>query len=138
MSRHAAPPSGSTSAGFGVLGIASPWKGLGSSRRGSTCIPPPRLISRPNRAAVKELVLPRSQVPLACRAVAGLEGRSQAVLHRNGCVRKTFASSFAAVKKRSVCAQLKLQVVSARASWLWVGEFSALRILTSHPRRALP
>ncbi|NXX96744.1 MY18B protein, partial [Centropus bengalensis] len=62
--------------------------------------------------AVKELVLPRSRVPLACRAVAGLEGRSQAVLHRNGCVRKTFASSFAAVKKRSVCAQLKLQVDS--------------------------
>ncbi|NXL45527.1 MY18B protein, partial [Podilymbus podiceps] len=60
--------------------------------------------------AVKELVLLRSQAPLACRAVAGLEGRSQAVLHRNGCVRKTFASSFAAVKKRSVCAQLKLQV----------------------------
>ncbi|NWH77246.1 MY18B protein, partial [Piaya cayana] len=61
-------------------------------------------------AAVKELVSPRSRVPLACRAVAGLEGRSQAALHRNGCVRKTFASSFAAVKKRSVCAQLKLQV----------------------------
>ncbi|NWH49290.1 MY18B protein, partial [Fregata magnificens] len=59
--------------------------------------------------AVKELVLPRSRAPLACRAVAGLEGHSQAVLHRNGCVRKTFASSFAAVKKRSVCAQLKLQ-----------------------------
>ncbi|NXC67833.1 MY18B protein, partial [Anhinga anhinga] len=59
--------------------------------------------------AVKELVLPRSRAPLACRAVAGLEGRSQAALHRNGCVRKTFASSFAAVKKRSVCAQLKLQ-----------------------------
>ncbi|XP_074966844.1 unconventional myosin-XVIIIb [Phalacrocorax aristotelis] len=59
--------------------------------------------------AVKELVLLRSQAPLPCRAVAGLEGRSQAALHRNGCVRKTFASSFAAVKKRSVCAQLKLQ-----------------------------
>ncbi|NXT80674.1 MY18B protein, partial [Zapornia atra] len=59
--------------------------------------------------AVKQLVLPRSRVPLACRAVAGLEGRSQAALHRLGCVRKTFASSLAAVKKRSVCAQLKLQ-----------------------------
>uniref|UniRef100_A0A8C8BMG9 Myosin XVIIIB n=1 Tax=Otus sunia TaxID=257818 RepID=A0A8C8BMG9_9STRI len=57
----------------------------------------------------KELVLPRSGAPLACRAVAGLEGRSQAALHRNACVRKTFASSLAAVKK-SVCAQLKLQV----------------------------
>uniref|UniRef100_A0A663MW64 Myosin XVIIIB n=1 Tax=Athene cunicularia TaxID=194338 RepID=A0A663MW64_ATHCN len=56
----------------------------------------------------KELVLPRSRAPLPCRAVAGLDGRSQAALHRNACVRKTFASSFAAVKK-SVCAQLKLQ-----------------------------
>ncbi|KAM6246796.1 unconventional myosin-XVIIIb [Porphyrio hochstetteri] len=59
--------------------------------------------------AVQQLVLPRSRVPLTCRAVAGLEGRSQAALHRSGCVRKTFASSFAALKKRSVCAQLKLQ-----------------------------
>ncbi|NWR78701.1 MY18B protein, partial [Centropus unirufus] len=71
-----------------------------------------QVLQRSKVAAVKELVLPRSRVPLACRAVAGLEGRSQAVLHRNGCVRKTFASSFAAVKKRSVCAQLKLQVDS--------------------------
>ncbi|NXS70785.1 MY18B protein, partial [Pandion haliaetus] len=68
-----------------------------------------QVLQRSKVEAVKELVLPRSRVPLACRAVAGLEGRSQAVLHRNGCVRKTFASSFAAVKKRSVCAQLKLQ-----------------------------
>ncbi|GAB0197100.1 unconventional myosin-XVIIIb [Grus japonensis] len=68
-----------------------------------------QVLQRSKVAAVQQLVLPRSRAPLACRAVAGLEGRSQAVLHRNGCVRKTFASSFAAVKKRSVCAQLKLQ-----------------------------
>ncbi|KFO75872.1 Unconventional myosin-XVIIIb, partial [Cuculus canorus] len=68
-----------------------------------------QVLQRSKVDTVKELVLPRSRVPLACRAVTGLEGRSQAVLHRNGCVRKTFASSFAAVKKRSVCAQLKLQ-----------------------------
>ncbi|NXG62523.1 MY18B protein, partial [Hemiprocne comata] len=60
--------------------------------------------------AVRELVVPCRRVPLACRAVAGLEGRSQAALHRSACLRKTFASSFAAVRKRSVCAQLKLQV----------------------------
>ncbi|NWH28374.1 MY18B protein, partial [Grus americana] len=68
-----------------------------------------QVLQRSKVAAVQQLVLLRSRAPLACRAVAGLEGRSQAVLHRNGCVRKTFASSFAAVKKRSVCAQLKLQ-----------------------------
>ncbi|KAM6051904.1 unconventional myosin-XVIIIb [Chlamydotis macqueenii] len=68
-----------------------------------------QVLQRSKVEAVKELVLPRSRAPLACRAVAGLEGHSQAALHRNACVRKTFASSFAAVKKRSVCAQLKLQ-----------------------------
>ncbi|XP_053815736.1 unconventional myosin-XVIIIb [Vidua chalybeata] len=60
-------------------------------------------------AAVRELVQPRASAPLCCRALAGLEGRSQAALHRNACLRKTFASSFAAVRKRSVCAQIKLQ-----------------------------
>ncbi|NXH08315.1 MY18B protein, partial [Loxia leucoptera] len=60
-------------------------------------------------AAVRELVRARASAPLCCRALAGLEGRSQAALHRNACLRKTFASSFAAVRKRSVCAQIKLQ-----------------------------
>ncbi|NXO41512.1 MY18B protein, partial [Locustella ochotensis] len=59
--------------------------------------------------AVRELVRPRAGAPLCCRALAGLEGRSQAALHRNACLRKTFASSFAAPRKRSVCAQIKLQ-----------------------------
>ncbi|KAM6112158.1 LOW QUALITY PROTEIN: unconventional myosin-XVIIIb [Pterocles gutturalis] len=68
-----------------------------------------QVLQRSKVDAVKELVLPRSRAPLSCRAVAGLEGCSQAALHRNACVRKTFASSLAAVKKRSVCAQLKLQ-----------------------------
>ncbi|XP_014730346.1 PREDICTED: unconventional myosin-XVIIIb [Sturnus vulgaris] len=60
-------------------------------------------------AAVRELMQPRASAPLCCRALAGLDGRSQAALHRNACLRKTFASSFAAVRKRSVCAQIKLQ-----------------------------
>ncbi|XP_054145029.1 unconventional myosin-XVIIIb [Melozone crissalis] len=59
--------------------------------------------------AVRELVRARAEAPLCCPALAGLEGRSQANLHRNACLRKTFASSFAAVRKRSVCAQIKLQ-----------------------------
>ncbi|NXA05510.1 MY18B protein, partial [Sapayoa aenigma] len=59
--------------------------------------------------AVRELVQPRARAPLTCRAMAGLEGRSQPALHRNACLRKTFTSSFAAVRKRSVCAQIKLQ-----------------------------
>ncbi|NXE52549.1 MY18B protein, partial [Casuarius casuarius] len=59
--------------------------------------------------ALKDLFLPRSKMPLLCRSVAGLEGYSQAVLQRVGCMRKTFTNSFAAVKRKSVCAQLKLQ-----------------------------
>lgn len=51
-------------------------------------------------------------MPLLCRSVAGWEGHSQQALQRIGCVRKTFTSSFATVKKRSVCAQIKLQLVS--------------------------
>ncbi|NXX49327.1 MY18B protein, partial [Tricholaema leucomelas] len=68
-----------------------------------------QLLHSSTSSAVKQLAEPRWQAPLPCRALAGLEGRSQAALHRNACLRKTFASSFAAVKKRSVCAQLKLQ-----------------------------
>ncbi|XP_066466082.1 LOW QUALITY PROTEIN: unconventional myosin-XVIIIb [Tiliqua scincoides] len=60
--------------------------------------------------ALKKLFLPRSKVPLICRSVAGLEGVSQPALQRIGCVRKTFTSSFAAVRKKSVCAQIKLQL----------------------------
>ncbi|NWY04032.1 MY18B protein, partial [Nothoprocta ornata] len=59
--------------------------------------------------ALRDLFLPRSRAPLACRSVAGLEGHSQAALQRIGCVRKTFANSFAAVRRKSVCAQLRLQ-----------------------------
>ncbi|NWV56503.1 MY18B protein, partial [Daphoenositta chrysoptera] len=59
--------------------------------------------------AVRELLQPRAGAPLCCRALAGLDGRSQAALHRNACLRKSFASSFAAPRKRSVCAQIKLQ-----------------------------
>ncbi|XP_058672474.1 unconventional myosin-XVIIIb [Ammospiza caudacuta] len=60
-------------------------------------------------SAVRELVRARAEAPLCCPALAGLEGRSQANLHRNACLRKTFSSSLAAVRKRSVCAQIKLQ-----------------------------
>ncbi|XP_063000028.1 unconventional myosin-XVIIIb [Elgaria multicarinata webbii] len=60
--------------------------------------------------ALKKLFFPRSKMPLICRSVAGMEGNSQQALQRIGCVRKTFTSSFAAVKKKSVCAQIKLQL----------------------------
>ncbi|XP_071428058.1 unconventional myosin-XVIIIb [Pithys albifrons albifrons] len=68
-----------------------------------------QLLQHSSVPAVRELVQPRVRPLLPCRAVAGLEGQSQAALHRNTCLRKSFASSFAAVRKRSVCAQVKLQ-----------------------------
>ncbi|XP_030073885.1 unconventional myosin-XVIIIb isoform X2 [Microcaecilia unicolor] len=58
---------------------------------------------------IKNLFLTRSKIPLICRSVAGLEGNSQKALQRVGLVRKTFASSLAAVKRNSVCAQIILQ-----------------------------
>ncbi|XP_063310710.1 unconventional myosin-XVIIIb isoform X1 [Pelobates fuscus] len=59
---------------------------------------------------IKDLFLPRAKFPLICRSLAGMEGKSQQALQRISCVRKTFASSFAAVRRKSVCAQIKLQV----------------------------
>uniref|UniRef100_F6WUI3 Myosin 18b n=1 Tax=Xenopus tropicalis TaxID=8364 RepID=F6WUI3_XENTR len=59
---------------------------------------------------VKDLFAPRAKFPLICRSVSGMEGKSQQALQRISCVRKTFASSFAAVRRRSVCGQIKLQM----------------------------
>ncbi|XP_038669689.1 unconventional myosin-XVIIIb-like isoform X2 [Scyliorhinus canicula] len=59
---------------------------------------------------LKKLFSSRSKIPMICRSVSGLEGTSQQALHRISCVRKTFSTSFAAVKRNSVCALIKLQV----------------------------
>ncbi|KAJ7309890.1 hypothetical protein JRQ81_007966 [Phrynocephalus forsythii] len=69
-----------------------------------------QLLHQSRVEALRTLFLPRSKMPLVCRSVAGLEGHSEQALQRIGCVRKTFASSTAAVRKRSVCAQIKLQL----------------------------
>ncbi|NWS21962.1 MY18A protein, partial [Pachyramphus minor] len=47
-------------------------------------------------------------------SVAGLEGGSQLALRRATSMRKTFTTGVAAVKKKSLCIQIKLQVVSER------------------------
>lgn len=43
-------------------------------------------------------------------SIAGLEGVSQLALRRATSIRKTFTTGMAAVKKRSMCIQIKLQV----------------------------
>lgn len=48
-------------------------------------------------------------------SIAGLEGGSQLALRRATSVRKTFTTGMAAIKKKSLCIQIKLQVVSEPA-----------------------
>ncbi|XP_074151333.1 unconventional myosin-XVIIIb [Sminthopsis crassicaudata] len=69
-----------------------------------------QVLQQSTREDLSSLFLPRSRVPPVCRAVAGMEGCSQQALHRVGCVRKTFASSLAAVKRKAVCTQIILQM----------------------------
>lgn len=44
-------------------------------------------------------------------SIAGLEGVSQLAMRRATTMRKTFTTGMAAVKKKSLCLQIKLQVV---------------------------
>ena len=44
-------------------------------------------------------------------SIAGLEGGSQLSLRRATSMRKTFTTGVAAIKKKSLCIQIKLQVV---------------------------
>ncbi|XP_058014464.1 unconventional myosin-XVIIIb [Ahaetulla prasina] len=69
-----------------------------------------QLLQQSKIGVLRKVFLPRAQMPLLCRSVAGWEGHSPQALQRIGCLRKTFSSSLAAVKKRSVCAQIKLQL----------------------------
>ncbi|XP_078410574.1 unconventional myosin-XVIIIb-like [Cetorhinus maximus] len=69
-----------------------------------------QLLQESRIECLKKVFSPRSKIPMICRSVSGLEGTSQQALHRISCVRKTFSTSFAAVKRNSVCALIKLQV----------------------------
>ena len=61
---------------------------------------------------IGKLFAGRSGAAAMSGSVAGLEGSSQLALRRATSMRKTFATGVAAVKKRSLCIQVKLQVVS--------------------------
>ncbi len=52
-------------------------------------------------------------------SIAGLEGGSQLALRRATSMRKTFTTGVAAVKKKSLCIQIKLQVVSTSCQIGW-------------------
>lgn len=72
----------------------------------------PSLPLGPAREELRSLFQARAKLPPVCHAVAGLEGTSQQALQRSCAVRRAFASSFAAVKRRAPCSQIKLQMVS--------------------------
>lgn len=67
----------------------------------------------PHRKVISSLFAGRGGSALVLSgSVAGLEGGSQLALRRATSMRKTFTTGVAAVKKKSLCIQIKLQVVS--------------------------
>ncbi|XP_070131413.1 unconventional myosin-XVIIIb [Equus caballus] len=70
----------------------------------------PQVLQQSNREELRRLFQARAKLPPVCRAVAGLEGASPQALQRSCVVRRTFASSFAAVRRRAPCSQIKLQM----------------------------
>jgi len=70
-----------------------------------------------NRKNISGLFMGRaSGATVLSGSIAGLEGSSQLALRRATSMRKTFTTGVAAVKKKSLCIQVKLQVVSGANS----------------------
>ncbi|XP_058512716.1 LOW QUALITY PROTEIN: unconventional myosin-XVIIIb [Ochotona princeps] len=70
----------------------------------------PQLLQQSKREELRSLFQARAKLPPVCQAVAGLEGTSQQALRRSRVLRRTFASSFASVKRKAPCFQIKLQM----------------------------
>ncbi|XP_043757441.1 unconventional myosin-XVIIIb isoform X2 [Cervus elaphus] len=70
----------------------------------------PQVLQHSSREELRSLFQSRAKLSPVCRAVAGLEGTSQQAQQRNCAVRRTFASSLAAVKRKAPCSQIKLQM----------------------------
>ncbi|XP_045145472.1 unconventional myosin-XVIIIb [Echinops telfairi] len=70
----------------------------------------PQVLYQSKRDELRSLFQARAKLPPVCRAVAGMEGTSQQALQRCCSVRRIFASSLAAVRRRAACAQVKLQM----------------------------
>ncbi|KAM7051716.1 unconventional myosin-XVIIIb [Molossus nigricans] len=69
-----------------------------------------QVLQHSKRAELRSLFQARAKLAPVCRALAGLEGTSQQALQRNCVLRRAFASSFAAAKRRAPCSQVKLQM----------------------------
>ncbi|XP_077021481.1 unconventional myosin-XVIIIa isoform X2 [Tamandua tetradactyla] len=71
----------------------------------------PRLLQNSQKKIISHLFLGRAGGPTVLSgSIAGLEGGSQLALRRATSMRKTFTTGMAAVKKKSLCIQIKLQV----------------------------
>eukprot|EP00073_Rattus_norvegicus_P010689 NP_001165608.1 unconventional myosin-XVIIIa [Rattus norvegicus] len=71
----------------------------------------PRLLQDSQKKIISNLFLGRAgTATVLSGSIAGLEGGSQLALRRATSMRKTFTTGMAAVKKKSLCIQIKLQV----------------------------
>ncbi|XP_076399037.1 unconventional myosin-XVIIIa isoform X1 [Peromyscus maniculatus bairdii] len=71
----------------------------------------PRLLQDSQKKIISNLFLGRAGgATVLSGSIAGLEGGSQLALRRATSMRKTFTTGMAAVKKKSLCIQIKLQV----------------------------
>ncbi|XP_049644039.1 unconventional myosin-XVIIIb [Suncus etruscus] len=70
----------------------------------------PHILQHSKREELRNLFQCRAKLPPVCRALAGLEGTSQQALQRGCTLRRTFARSLAAVKRRAACSQVQLQM----------------------------
>ncbi|XP_027622919.1 unconventional myosin-XVIIIa isoform X6 [Tupaia chinensis] len=71
----------------------------------------PRLLQDSQKKIISNLFLGRAgNATVLSGSIAGLEGGSQLALRRATSMRKTFTTGMAAVKKKSLCIQIKLQV----------------------------
>uniref|UniRef100_A0A8C0X584 Myosin motor domain-containing protein n=1 Tax=Castor canadensis TaxID=51338 RepID=A0A8C0X584_CASCN len=70
----------------------------------------PQILQQSQRSELRSLFRARATLSPVSRAVAGLEPTSQQALQRARVVRRTFAGSLAATKRRAPCVQIKLQV----------------------------
>ncbi|XP_030655257.1 unconventional myosin-XVIIIa isoform X3 [Nomascus leucogenys] len=71
----------------------------------------PRLLQDSQKKIISNLFVGRAgSATVLSGSIAGLEGGSQLALRRVTSMRKSFATGMAAVKKKSLCIQMKLQV----------------------------
>ncbi|XP_057570011.1 unconventional myosin-XVIIIa isoform X5 [Hippopotamus amphibius kiboko] len=84
---------------------------LGYTKQNPATQNAPRLLQDSQKKIISNLFLGRAgSATVLSGSIAGLEGGSQLALRRATSMRKTFTTGMAAVKKKSLCIQIKLQV----------------------------